>query len=496
MFHDGNITILSQESKSQRPLTSNVRTTYDWVMSKTRIEKDSMGELEIPAEAYYGVQTQRAVINFPISGWKAFPDFILSTVYIKKAATLANMALGTLDKTKGNAIVQACDEMLAGKLHQDVVVDVFQAGAGTSYHMNINEILANRGLELMGKERGNHKLLSPNDDVNYGQSTNDVIPTSIRVATYIASTKIVPVLTQLRDAFQAKAKEFDGIIKSGRTHLQDAVPVRLGQEFQAYATIIDGHIVRFNRVVEDVKVLGIGGSAVGTGLNAHPQYRFKVAEELSRLLNTKFTIAPDLLGAMQSMSPFVSMSGCLRNLALDLVKICNDIRLLSSGPTTGLEEINLPACQPGSSIMPAKVNPVMPEMLTMICFQVMGNDQAIAYCSQAGQLELNVMMPLIAFDLMMSFKILENGVRQFTERCVKGITANAERCHHYAETSSSLVTALNTYIGYLKAAEVAKEALATRKSIRQIVLDKKLMSEADLAKALDLEAMTRASETK
>ncbi len=455
-----------------------------------------MGELEIPAEAYYGVQTQRAVINFPISGWKAFPEFILATVHIKKAAALANMALGVLDKSKGQAIVKAADEMLSGKHHGDVVVDVFQAGAGTSYHMNINEILANRGAELLGGQRGDTKLLSPNDDVNYGQSTNDVIPTSIRVAIIVNSHHFLPVLEKLRDAFAKKGKEFDKIIKSGRTHLQDAVPVRLGQEFRAYATMMDTHIVRYKRVLEDVKVLGIGGTAIGTGLNAHPKYRFKVAEELSKALDVKFTVADDLLAAMQSMSPFVAMSGVLRNLSLDLVKICNDLRLLSSGPKTGISEIELPACQPGSSIMPAKVNPVMPEMLTMVCFQVMGNDQAIAYCAQGGQLELNVMMPLIAFDLMMSLKILENALRIFAARCVEGITANEDRCHHFAERSAALVTALNPHIGYLKAAAVAKEALSSHKSIRQIVLEQKLMTEAELNKALDLDAMTRASEDK
>jgi aspartate ammonia-lyase len=463
---------------------------------KTRLEKDSMGALEIPADAYYGVQTQRAVINFPISGLKPFKEFILATVHIKKAAAIANKSLKLLDKNKADAIIEACDEMLAGKLHDHVVVDVFQAGAGTSYHMNINEVLANRGIELLGGKRGDHKMLSPNDDVNYGQSTNDVIPTSIRLMILINSRHFMTVLEELRDAFLKKGKEFDSVIKSGRTHLQDAVPVRLGQEFRAWGNILETHIIRYKRVLEDVKVIGLGGSAVGTGLNAHPKYRFLVADELSKALKTDVTISEDLFAAMQSMSPFVAMSGVLRNLSLDLVKICNDLRLLASGPKTGLAEIELPACQPGSSIMPAKVNPVMPEMLTMICFQVMGNDQAIAYCSQAGQLELNVMMPLIAFDLMSSLKILENGLRIFTQRCVKGITANEDRCQHFAERSAALVTALNTKIGYLKAAAVGKEALSSHKSIRQIVLEQKLMSESELKSALDLDAMTRAADPK
>ena len=384
--------------------------------------------------------------------------------------------------------------MISGKFHDHVVVDVFQAGAGTSFHMNINEILANRAIEILGGKRGDYKVVSPNDDVNFGQSTNDVIPTSLRVSIIIASKTTLPILEHFRDAFYAKAKEFDGIIKSGRTHLQDAVPVRLGQEFHAYATIIDLHVKRYRRVLEDLKVLGIGGSATGTGLNAHPQYRFRVAKELSKALGVEFTCAHDLFAAMQSMSPIVAMSGVLRNFALDLIKICNDLRLLSSGPRTGLNEIELPACQPGSSIMPGKVNPVMPEMLTMICFQVLGNDQSIAFCSQAGQLELNVMMPLIIFNILMSHRIFATGLRIFTEKCIRGITANMDNCHHFAERSTALVTALNPYIGYLRAAQVAKEVLASNKSIRQIVLEQKLMSEADLNNALDLEAMTRASE--
>lgn len=464
-------------------------------LMRTRIEKDSMGQVAVPADAYYGVQTQRAVLNFPISGWKPFPEFILATVHIKRAAALANLALKQLDEKKAKAIVKAAGEMLDGKFHDQVVVDVFQAGAGTSYHMNINEILANRAIELLGGKRGDYKTLSPNDDVNFGQSTNDVIPTSIRLAAVLASQNLLPVLEKLRDAFAKKGREFDKFVKSGRTHLQDAVPVRLGQEFQAYASILSAHLGSCKRVLEDVKVLGIGGTATGTGLNAHPRYRFLVAEELSKAIKTRFSVAPDLFAAMQSMAPFVALSGALRNLALDLIKICNDLRLLSSGPRTGLGEIELPACQPGSSIMPGKVNPVMPEMLTMVCFQVVGNDQAIACASQAGQLELNVMMPLIAFNLLMSFKILESGVRAFTEKCVQGIVANADRCHHFAERSAALVTALNTHIGYLKAAEVAKEVLSSHKSIRQIILEKKWMTEDELKKALDLDAMTRAADT-
>ncbi len=454
-----------------------------------------MGELEIPTDVYYGVQTQRAVINFSISGWKTHPDLIQATVHIKKAAALANVALGELDATKGAAIVQAADEMLTGLYHDHVVVDVFQAGAGTLYHMNINEILANRAIEILGGERGNYKVISPNDDVNFGQSTNDVIPTSMRLAVLLNSRHFLPALEQLRESFARKAKEFDSIVKAGRTHLQDAVPVRLGQEFQAYASILDSHILRYKRVLEDLKVLGMGGTAVGTGLNAHPQARFRIAESLSKELDFKLTIADDLMAAMQSMAPFVAMSGTLRNLGLDMVKICGDLRILTSGPKAGIREIALPPIAPGSSIMPGKVNPAMPEMVMMVCYQVAGNDQAIAFASQAGQLELNVMMPLISLNLMTSLTLLENAFRTFATRCVDGITANADRCHHFAERSAALVTALNPRIGYLQAAAVAKEALVSHKSIRQIALEHQLMSEDELTEALNLDAMTRAFET-
>jgi aspartate ammonia-lyase len=459
-----------------------------------RVEKDSLGELEIPTDAYYGVQTQRALNVFPISGWKTHPELILAIVHIKKAAARANLALEMLDSTKANAIVKACDEMLAGKYMDQVVVDVYQAGAGTQLHMNVNEILANRAIELLGGARGDYKVLSPNDDVNFGQSTNDVVPTTMRLAVLLNSRHFLPTLQRLEQAFSAKAREFDSIVKSGRTHLQDAVPVRLGQEFKAYASIVSQHVTRYERTLADLLVLGMGGTAVGTGLNAHPQARFKIAEDLSKTLNFKLTIADDLMAAMQSMGPFVAMSGVLRNLGLDLVKICGDLRFLTSGPKTGIREIALPAIGPGSSIMPGKVNPAVPEMLMMVCFQVAGNDQAIAMSSQAGQLELNVMMPLIALNLMNSLTFLENAINSFVTHCLNGITANADRCHHFAERSAALVTALNTHIGYLKAAAVIKEALSSHKSIRQIVLDQKLMSETELTKALNLEAMTRASE--
>lgn len=469
------------------------RKHYHEFKMSTRIEKDSLGSKEVPADAYWGIQTQRAIENFPISGFREFPEFIEATLYIKRAAAKVNTELGELDKKKARAILQAAEEMLQGKLRGQVVVDAYQAGAGTSFHMNVNEVLANRAIEILGGKRGDYKVVSPNDDVNCAQSTNDVIPTAIRLAGLVATGRLQPVLKDLAAAFSRKAKEFDPIVKSGRTHLQDAVPVRLGQEFAAYATIVASHRKQIARAVDELRPLGIGGTAAGTGLNAHPHYRSKMVQELSRAMQLKLSSAPDLFAAMQSMAPFMGLSGALRNLAQDLIKIANDFRLLHSGPRTGLREIELPAVQPGSSIMPGKVNPVIPEMLNMVCFQVIGNDQTILLAAQAGQLELNVMMPVIAFDLLWSLTILRNALSVFTEKCVKGIQANSNRCLHFAERSSALVTALNPHIGYLKAAEVAKEVLSSHKSIREIVLGKKWMTEKELDEVLDLEAMTRVS---
>jgi aspartate ammonia-lyase len=461
----------------------------------TRLEKDSLGELEIPSNVYYGIQTQRAVDNFPISGWRSFNEFILATAHIKKAAAIANRELGLLEDHKADAILQAAEEMIGGRFREEVVVDVFQAGAGTSYHMNVNEILANRAIEILGGRRGDYAIVSPNDDVNFGQSTNDVIPTSMRIAVLLASKPFLTALEALSAAFHRKAKEFDHILKCGRTHLQDAVPMRLGQEFGSYAAILDQHRERVERVLEEMHALGIGGTAIGTGLNAHPSARFRIIELLKTQLGFPFAPAKNLFAAMQSMAPFVAVSSALRNLGLDLVKICGDLRFLTSGPKAGIRELLLPALQPGSSIMPGKVNPGMPEMMTMVAYQVAGNDHAIALSSQAGQLELNVMMPLITFNLSASFWIMTNALRTFAAKCVEGITANADRCQHFAERTAALATTLNTHVGYLEAASIAKEALSAHKSIRQIVLERGLMTEEELKKALDLDAMTRASET-
>lgn len=450
-----------------------------------------MGERQIPETVYYGIQTLRAVENFPISGIKPLPTYVDACVLIKKATAIANGELGCIPQDISKAIIQAADEVLNGKFRDQFVVDIYQAGAGTSHHMNINEVLANRALELLGDVKGNYKRVSPNDHVNYGQSTNDVIPTAIRIGALLAlEHSLYPALSDAVAALENKADEFQDIVKSGRTHLQDAVPVRLGESFRAWAQILSEHINRIEKASEDLMVLGLGGSAAGTGLNTHPQYRYRVAEILSELIAQPLKSAPHLMAAMQSMAPFVNVSGSLRNLAQDCVKISHDLRLMDSGPKTGLKEIQLPPVQPGSSIMPGKYNPVMAEMTSMVCFQVMGYDNAIALAAQAGQLELNVMMPLIAYDLIHSIEILGNTIAALTKRCIEGIAVNRDRCLAYAEGSLALVTALNPHIGYLNAAAVAKESLETGKSLRQIVLERGLMSAEDLASVLDLEQMS------
>jgi fumarate hydratase class II len=457
---------------------------------KTRVEKDSLGEKNIPAEAYYGVQTQRAVENFPISGLKPKPSYVEATVHIKKAAAIVNKNLRLLDAKKANAIVQAANEILHGKLHEWFVVDVYQAGAGTSHNMNVNEVIANRAIEILGGEKGDYSIVHPNDHVNMAQSTNDVCPTAIRIASLMEIQKLLPVLVDLEKEFLKKGKQFDHIVKSGRTHLQDAVPVRLGQEFKAYAINIRKHREAINQACNSSLQLGIGGTAAGTGLNAHPKYRTMMVQQLSKQLAMKFKMADDYFEAMQSLRPMVELSNAIRNLAQDLVRIANDIRLLASGPKTGLFEINLPAVQPGSSIMPGKVNPSMAEMLNMVCFQVIGCDTTVLMSAQAGQLELNVMMPVVAFNLLHEIEILTNAIDVFNRFCVKGITANEERCRAYAEGSMSIVTVLNPHIGYLKAAEIAKEYLKSGKPIRKLVLEKGLMTEEELDKAFELRGLT------
>ena len=457
---------------------------------KTRKESDSFGALEIPFEAYYGVQTQRALNNFPISGLRPKKAYCDATVHIKRAAAVVNKKLRLLDDNIADALVKASDEALAGGLAEWFVVDVYQAGAGTSHNMNVNEVLANRALEILGKPKGDYGAIHPNDHVNMSQSTNDVCPTAIRIGALLETQRLLPVLDSLERALRQKGVEFDEIVKSGRTHLMDAVPMRLGQEFGAYAANLHRHRESIAGAADLCLELGIGGMAVGTGLNADPRYRSMMLEQLQKQLGVKFRPAGDYFEAMQSLRPLTGLSGTLRNLAQDMIRITNDLRLLGSGPTTGLSEISLPPVQPGSSIMPGKVNPSMAEMVAMVCFQVIGCDTAILLSAQAGQLELNVMMPVVAWNLLHAIEITTSSLDAFTRLCVSGITANAGRCQTYAENSVSIVTVLNPHIGYKEAADIAKESLKTGKPIRQLVKERGLLTDAQIKNVFNLRGMT------
>jgi aspartate ammonia-lyase len=456
----------------------------------TRIERDSLGSLEVPSDAYYGVQTARAVANFPISGERLHREMVRAVARIKIAAARAHQELGVLDAAKADAIVRAGEEVVAGTHDAHFVVDAYQAGAGTSFHMNVNEVIANRACEILGGQRGDTKLVSPNDHVNMAQSTNDVIPTAIRLAAYELAGPVIEEMTALAGSFAARAAAFRTVLKSGRTHLQDAVPVTLGQEFSGYQVCVEGWIESLKRSRDGLLPLGLGGNAAGTGINAHPQYREKAIANLASLTGAPYRPSPNLFEAMQSMAPFVRLSNDLRGFCLDLTRIANDFRLLASGPTTGFDEVILPAVQPGSSIMPGKVNPVIAEMTNMVCFQVLGYDTTVAYAAQAGQLELNVMMPVIAHNLHRSLALLAPTLRVLRTKCVDGITANEDVCRHYFETSISLATALNPHIGYMAAAEVAKESAKTGKTVIQIVRERKLLTEEQIAKVFSAEAMT------
>ena len=461
-------------------------------MSKpsTRTEKDSLGYKEIPADVHYGIQTARAIENFPISGLHAHPSLIRAIAMVKEAAAEANRELGLVDAKTADAIITAAREVQQGKWDHAFVVDVFQAGAGVSFHMNTNEVIANRASQILGGELGEYKHAHPNDHVNYGQSTNDVFPTAMRLATLLELQKLYAALDGLVAAFNDKGKEFHHILKSGRTHMMDAVPMRLGQEFTAYS----GAIARAKKAIEQqselLRELGLGGSAVGTGINTHPDYRKKAVANLARISGQKLTPVDDMRYAMQSNLAMASVSSALRNLALEVVRISNDLRLLSSGPNTGLAEIILPALQPGSSIMPGKINPVMAELAAMVSFQVIGYDTAVALAVQAGQLELNVMMPTMAHSVLTSITIMTNMLRQLTEFCIKGITANQKRCEFYAQSTVSLATALNPYIGYARAAEIAKESVSTGKTIIEIARSKGYLSDEQINEILDPARMT------
>lgn len=444
-----------------------------------------MGEVRVPKDAYWGVQTQRAVENFPVSGLHANPKLIWATAAVKRAAALANRDMGKLDPELCSLIVMAATEVMEGKFDGQFVVDVFQAGAGTSHNMNTNEVIANRVLEMKNLPRGDYAGCSPNDHVNMSQSTNDVFPTAMRLAGIALLVELTAEVQELAASFRRKSTEFDGVLKSARTHLQDAVPIRLGQEFSGYTMATEKAVARLIAAIGELGELGIGGTAAGTGMNSGRDYVPSMINHLREITGFDLRACPNLFYAMQSQTPMLAASGALRNMSMDLIRIANDLRLLSSGPLTGLAEITLPPVQPGSSIMPGKVNPVMAEMLDMVCFQVAGNDQAIMLAVQAGQLELNVMMPVMAHNLLSSAGILKNSIRVFREKCVDGITVNEERCKFYVDKSLGIATALNPFIGYMKAAEVAKEALKSGKSVRELVLEKGYLTEAEMNKALD-----------
>jgi aspartate ammonia-lyase len=455
-----------------------------------RIEKDPLGEKPVPADALYGIQTLRAVENFPISGQRPLPAFVDAVIWIKKAAALTHKETGRLPARLADAIVRAADEVLAGQHRDQFVVDVYQAGAGTSHNMNCNEVLANRANELLGSSRGSYQPIHPNDHVNMAQSTNDVIPTAIRLATLATLPRLLEALEGLSASLLAKGDQFDPIIKSGRTHLQDATPIRLGQEFAAYGRTIARHRTKVGEAAEWLRELNIGGTAVGTGLNAEPAYPRLMVAHLSRITGLALREGADRIQLMQSMGDVATVSGAVRALALDLNKIANDIRLLASGPRTGLAELILPAVQPGSSIMPGKVNPSIAEMVNQVCYQVLGLDLTVATAAEAGQLELNVMMPVIAHNILFALLILSNAIRVFDERCVRGIEADAAQCAYWLERSPALVTALAPKIGYAEAARLAKEAVASGLTVKELVVKKKLLEGRELEEVLDLRAMT------
>ena len=459
-------------------------------MSATRVERDPLGELPVPASALWGIQTERARLNFPISNLRPLAPFVDAVVRIKKAAALTHKETRRLDAKLADAIVRAADEILGGEHRDQFVVDPYQAGAGTSHNMNANEVLANRANELLGGKRGEYKPVHPNDHVNMAQSTNDVIPTAIRLAALAELPGLLEALDRLARALLAKGKAFDSIVKSGRTHLQDATPIRLGQEFAAYGHTVERNRERIARAADDLRDLGIGGTAVGTGLNAEPQYPSLMVKHLKAITGVELREGKDRVQLMQSMGDPAAFSGALRTYAVDLGKIASDLRLLASGPRTGLAEVLLPAVQPGSSIMPGKVNPSIPEMVNMVCFQVIGNDVTVATAAEAGQLELNVMMPVIAHNLLVSMLILRNATQVLAERCIAGIEADAAQSAHWLERSPALVTALAPKIGYAEAAKLAKEAVAKNVTVRQLVIEKGLLKGKELDEVLDLRAMT------
>jgi aspartate ammonia-lyase len=456
----------------------------------TRIEKDPLGELPVPAEALYGIQTVRAVENFPISGLRPLPAFVDAVIWIKRSAALTHKETGRLESKLADAIVKAADEILAGQHRDQFVVDVYQAGAGTSHNMNCNEVLANRANELLGTGRGSYKPVHPNDHVNMAQSTNDVIPTALRLATLATLPLLLSAIDRLAAACIAKGHDFDHVIKSGRTHLQDATPIRLGQEFTAYGHTVQRHRQKLAQAADWLRAMGIGGTAVGTGLNAEAGYPALMVKYLKRVSGLELTVGEDRVQLMQSMGDVATLSGAFRAYVLDLNKIANDIRLLASGPRTGLAEILLPAVQPGSSIMPGKVNPSIAEMVNQVCYQALGLDTTVAMAAEAGQLELNVMMPVIAHNIVFGLTIVGNATRVFAERCITGIEADEKLCAYWLERSPALVTALAPKLGYAESAKLAKEAIASGLTVKELVVKKGLLQGKELEEILDLRAMT------
>ena len=452
-----------------------------------RIERDSLGERKVPLSAYYGIQTLRATENFPVSGIMARPEFINAYAMVKKAAALANMDVGWLEPYIAEAIVAACNEILDGKLHDHFVVDDFQAGAGTSFNMNLNEVIANRALELVGRNKGEYSVISPNDHVNMAQSTNDTYPTAMRLCILIIAQDLLDNLDRLRKAFVKKGMEFERVLKSGRTHLMDALPVTLGQEFMAYSVAIKKSRDMFKEKLKLLEEVPLGATAVGTGANTHPDYQIHVVEHMREITGLNLIEAEDPREALQSRLDFASVSGELKALALELIRISNDLRLMNSGPITGWAEIRLPATQPGSSIMPGKVNPVMAECMDMICFQIMGNDISVSMAVQAGQMELNVMNPVMIHNILESMVLLNNYIPVFIAKCISGIEADEERCKSYLEKNPSIATFLAPHIGYMKSAEIAKEALKRDMSVRDLVIEKGLLSKKDLDRIFDWE---------
>ena len=457
----------------------------------SRKERDPLGEFAVPDEAYYGIQTARALDNFPISGLRAPADLVTATVLIKKAAAQANTSLQRLDVRIGDAIVRAADEILGGALRDQFVVDVYQAGAGTSHNMNTNEVLANRAGELLGGRRGEYTAVHPNDHVNMGQSTNDVFPTATRLALLLAHRPLLDAARALAASLEVKARAFEGVLKVGRTHLQDAVPMTLGQEFGGYADCIARGADDVERAAEQLQELNLGATAVGTGLNAGTDYTVRTIENLSRDSGLPLRPAANRFRVTQSMGDVLAYSGAMRRLAVELGKIASDLRLLSMGPRAGISEIALPAVQPGSSIMPGKVNPSVPEMVNQVCFQVIGCDTTVCVAAEAGQLELNVMMPVIAWNALHSSTILRQAMMQLRTRCVDGIEADAARARELMDRSTAVATALSPYIGYAKTAEIAKESVQTGKPIRALVLERGLMEPAQLDRVLSADAMTQ-----